>query len=169
MKKFNRHGSGGERSFGNKRKPFGREDSSRKSFGDRTSFGGGARREMYQAVCADCGHSCEVPFKPSGSRPVLCSQCFKGAGSREESGRFERPSFKSAPVLENRGTSCGQVESLMTEINVKLDKVLELLAVSQLKPSLSKETKIKEPKKEAQKIKVIKSVKRKLVPKVKKK
>lgn len=169
MKKFNRHGSGGERNFGDKRKPFGREDSSRKSFGDRPSFGGGVRREMYQAVCADCGRSCEVPFKPSGSRPVLCSQCFKGAGSREESGRFERPSFKSAPVLENRGASCNQVESLMTEINVKLDKVLELLAASQVKTSPSKEMKVKEPKKEEPKTKAAKPTKKKPAPKAKKK
>ena len=36
-----------------------------------------ARKErvMYQAICADCRKSCEVPFKP-GSRPVYCKECW---------------------------------------------------------------------------------------------
>ena len=33
-------------------------------------------REMYPAVCADCGVDTEVPFKPSGDRPVYCFDCF---------------------------------------------------------------------------------------------
>lgn len=45
-------------------------------------FGGGPR-EMHKAVCADCQKECEVPFKPSGDRPVYCKDCFskrKGGG-----------------------------------------------------------------------------------------
>ena len=41
--------------------------------------GGGfdrAPREMHKATCADCGKECEVPFKPSGDRPVYCRECF---------------------------------------------------------------------------------------------
>ncbi len=34
-------------------------------------------REMHKAVCADCGKECEVPFKPSGDRPVYCRECFQ--------------------------------------------------------------------------------------------
>jgi len=33
-------------------------------------------REMHKAVCADCGEECEVPFKPDGTRPVYCRECF---------------------------------------------------------------------------------------------
>ena len=33
-------------------------------------------REMYDAVCAECGKPCQVPFKPTGERPVYCSECF---------------------------------------------------------------------------------------------
>lgn len=36
----------------------------------------GSRREMYPAVCANCGKECEVPFQPRGDRPVYCSDCF---------------------------------------------------------------------------------------------
>lgn len=34
------------------------------------------QREMHKAVCADCKKACEVPFKPSGDRPVYCKDCF---------------------------------------------------------------------------------------------
>jgi CxxC-x17-CxxC domain-containing protein len=31
---------------------------------------------MHPAVCASCGAETEVPFKPSGDRPVYCFDCF---------------------------------------------------------------------------------------------
>ena len=34
-------------------------------------------RQMYPAVCAQCGKETEVPFKPSGDRPVYCSDCYQ--------------------------------------------------------------------------------------------
>ena len=34
-------------------------------------------REMHKAKCADCGKDCEVPFKPSGDRPVYCRDCYR--------------------------------------------------------------------------------------------
>lgn len=34
-------------------------------------------REMYSAVCAQCGKECEVPFQPRGDRPVYCNDCFR--------------------------------------------------------------------------------------------
>ena len=33
-------------------------------------------REMYDAVCANCGKPCKVPFRPHDDRPVYCSECF---------------------------------------------------------------------------------------------
>ncbi len=33
-------------------------------------------RVMYKSVCADCRKDCEVPFKPTGERPVYCKECF---------------------------------------------------------------------------------------------
>ncbi len=39
--------------------------------------GGGARRELYDATCAQCGVATQVPFKPTGSKPVLCRDCFR--------------------------------------------------------------------------------------------
>lgn len=40
--------------------------------------GGFARpqKTMYPAVCAECGAETQVPFQPSGDKPVYCRQCF---------------------------------------------------------------------------------------------
>jgi len=56
-------------------------------------------RVLYKAVCADCKKDCEVPFKPSGERPVYCKECF----SRRKAGTSfrERPDMRpreAAPV-----------------------------------------------------------------------
>ena len=70
MKNFNRGGGfGGDR---------GNSGFSRGGFG---GGGGGNRgfggpKEMFRAVCDECGRDCEVPFRPTGARPVLCSSCF---------------------------------------------------------------------------------------------
>ncbi len=37
----------------------------------------GARRQMFPAVCAECGKETEVPFQPRGDRPVYCSDCYR--------------------------------------------------------------------------------------------
>ena len=33
-------------------------------------------RTLHKAICADCNKECEVPFKPTGDRPVYCQPCF---------------------------------------------------------------------------------------------
>ena len=38
---------------------------------------GGPPREMHKVTCAECGKETEVPFKPDGSRPVYCRDCFQ--------------------------------------------------------------------------------------------
>ena len=35
-----------------------------------------ANREMFTAICANCGKEAKVPFKPREDRPVYCSECF---------------------------------------------------------------------------------------------
>ena len=38
--------------------------------------GNGGERQMYDAVCSECGKPCKVPFQPRDDRPVYCSDCF---------------------------------------------------------------------------------------------
>ena len=33
-------------------------------------------REMFPAVCAECGQQTQVPFQPRTDRPVYCSTCY---------------------------------------------------------------------------------------------
>ena len=44
-------------------------------------------REMHDAVCAECGAQCQVPFKPrpaeEGGKPVLCKECFTAKRNTE--------------------------------------------------------------------------------------
>lgn len=51
---------------------------------------GGARREMHNAICAECGKETQVPFVPSGARPVYCRDCYSqqsgGGGGRSGGG-----------------------------------------------------------------------------------
>ena len=59
----------------------------RASGGGASSYGGGGGfsgggysrgpREMHDAVCARCGNETQVPFRPTGARPVYCSDCFR--------------------------------------------------------------------------------------------
>lgn len=45
--------------------------------GDRGGGGyGGGTRQMYDAVCDNCGNATQVPFLPRQDRPVYCSDCF---------------------------------------------------------------------------------------------
>lgn len=33
-------------------------------------------RQLYDVICAACGKPAQVPFKPSGDRPVYCKDCY---------------------------------------------------------------------------------------------
>lgn len=67
-------------------------------------------REMFDAVCANCGDKCKVPFQPRGDKEVLCSNCF------EEKGGDPRRTSNNASVTQ------------LNDIQAKLDKILELLS-----------------------------------------
>ena len=34
------------------------------------------RREMFAAVCAECGRAAQLPFEPRDGRPVYCRDCY---------------------------------------------------------------------------------------------
>ena len=46
------------------------------SFGNSNS-GYTPNRQMYPAVCSDCGKATSVPFEPRQGRPVYCSDCYR--------------------------------------------------------------------------------------------
>lgn len=38
---------------------------------------GRPQREMHEVICSSCGKITQVPFLPSGARPVYCQDCFQ--------------------------------------------------------------------------------------------
>ena len=89
----------------------------RNRFRDRDSGSFERRRpEMHEATCDKCGKQCEVPFKPTGDKPVLCSDCF-----RKEGGSSSNHSSR------NNSSSSGISQEQYKEINKKLDKILGIL------------------------------------------
>ncbi|MDU4959158.1 MAG: zinc-ribbon domain containing protein [Sporomusaceae bacterium] len=40
-------------------------------------------RELFDAICAECGVKTQVPFRPSGNRPVYCRDCYNRLHNRQ--------------------------------------------------------------------------------------
>jgi|SRR5689334_23831113 len=57
-----------------------------------TTTGG---RELFTAVCSDCGNETQVPFMPTGARPVYCRNCYQN--HRAEAPRGARTSRPPGP------------------------------------------------------------------------
>lgn len=101
--------------------------------GDRGGFrrdDRGSDRQMFSAVCDNCGKTCNLPFRPTAGKPVYCSDCFeqkeKGAPMPRRGERHDAP--RSNPSMD--------------EINIKLDKILNLLSNTK---ALSKDKKVVDP------------------------
>ncbi|MCM2325884.1 MAG: hypothetical protein NDI94_05445 [Candidatus Woesearchaeota archaeon] len=103
---------GGGRSFSSGRS-FG--GGGRSSFGGSRGFGERKRLEMHQGVCDSCGKECEVPFKPTGSKPLFCSDCFRKKEGGNDSKSESSPSKSFTYELD--------------VINMKLDKIMKKLEI----------------------------------------
>lgn len=102
--------------------------------GNRGGFGGDRDRSvtMHKAVCAECHKECEVPFRPSGDKPVFCSECFGGKreagdrGERKEYNREPRREFNSSRA-QSSGPSQEDLKKQLVEVNAKLDKLINVV------------------------------------------
>jgi CxxC-x17-CxxC domain-containing protein len=112
---------GGARSGGYGRSDNRSDDRGGRSFGARSSFD---RPPMHDAVCSECGKDCQVPFRPTGAKPVFCSNCFaeNGGGNdnggsksfatrdshRESYSRDSRESFTDKKMFKAVCSECGE-------------------------------------------------------------
>ena len=48
---------------------------------DKRKNAGREQKEMFDAVCAESGKPCKIPFQPTSDRPVYCSECFEARRS----------------------------------------------------------------------------------------
>ena len=68
-----------------------RDGGSTHSGGGDGSYGGGrGSREMFSATCSSCGKEAQVPFQPSGDKPVYCSTCYEARRGANRSGGRSR-------------------------------------------------------------------------------
>lgn len=84
-------------------------------------------RVLHKAICADCKKECEVPFKPSGERPVYCKECF--------SKRKARGPFKARP--DNRPRAAAPVQAA----HMYKSEVVQKKPVAKKKPVSKKKKK----------------------------
>jgi CxxC-x17-CxxC domain-containing protein len=150
------------RDFKSSDRPRDRRGSPRRSFGDRDS----RRPTLHDAVCDECGKDCQVPFKPSGEKPVYCSDCFEkkgGSDSDRSRGRrdFPRRSFgdrdqrrPSQSNIDNRSIS--QLVEKIKILNTKLDTIINLLSSAGEKKSKPVERKTRKRKKPTTKLTPVK-------------
>lgn len=135
---------GGRRSFGGDRPHFApRGGASRGRGGFSGGFGrrDDGPREMFDAVCDNCGKNCQVPFKPTMGKPIYCSDCFEKVGGRDDRGRsqeprFDRPKFEDRAPREPRSDSQNKVQ--FDSLNAKLDKIISLLEANAPKAKVVK-------------------------------
>ncbi len=131
-------------------------------FGNKQQFGnshGPAR--MYETNCAKCGNSCEVPFRPTGERPIYCRDCFTGKkdaprgeyAPRDERPRFaqrnERPmnDFRSAP---REAAPDPRIDTLKRDIDAmsrKLDTIISMMGATPLQQTVAEVSAIAEREK----------------------
>lgn len=135
MGNFNQGGDRGRGGFGGgSRGGFG--GGSRGGFGGgRGRSGGSEDREMFSATCSDCGKDCQVPFRPTNGKPVLCSDCFRGKDNGGDD-RFDRkPSFRSNDDFEFKP----QRSFAPASNNANVEKQLDILTskVEELKAMLT--------------------------------
>lgn len=126
-------------------------------------------RPSFEATCAQCGNSCRVPFKPNGTKPVLCKPCFEQENggskpsfrdrgpSRERSFGGDRPETRTLGDREHKPSN---LEIQVTRLEAKLDALIAKLESSTPKPKVheiplesnkksteAKETKTEKPEK----------------------
>jgi CxxC-x17-CxxC domain-containing protein len=173
----------------------------KKSFDKKPGFRGGDRRndrggdrELFKTTCTTCGKPCEVPFRPDGSKPVLCRDCFAQNQPADRSDfrsprdfnrggdrNFRKPErdFGARKAPEPDTTNYVALTKQVAALEAKLDEVLNLLKITET----SKESEIvgeseapaaaATPKKPAKKVakkvaKVAKKVAKKAAKKTKK-
>ena len=123
--------------FGGGRPSFGGGRPSFKRSGDRES----GPKEMFPATCSSCHKACEIPFRPSGDRPVYCRDCFgsqegsapESRGRRDDPGgesRFPRNEYSPSNVAPKAPMEDKRIDGLkrqLDDVSAKVDQILNIL------------------------------------------
>lgn len=122
----------------------------RGGFAGRPDRGGreeGGRSMMFEAVCSQCQRDCQVPFRPNGRKPVLCSTCFGkqvssgasfGGGKSFGGDRAPRQFNADRPARPASHSSSQPTENYRAQfemLNSKLDRILNMLLAESIPAS----------------------------------
>jgi CxxC-x17-CxxC domain-containing protein len=129
-------------------------------------------KPMFKAVCSECNKSCEVPFRPTGDKPVFCNECFNKMRDPSDSrgGRTEfssrgtkrdfndrhapRPEFSAPrdPRAPHKPdfVSNDDTKKQLSDISFKLDKLISAIE-KMATPSKSKSMIVNKTKLEVKK------------------
>ena len=121
--------------------------------------GGFGRRDrvMHQVVCDQCGKPCEVPFRPTGDKPVYCSSCFEGKRKTRGAGdRFSKNKFSGQKTDFGSKGNNDELKKQLVILNGKMDqliKAVEAMANTKtVKKKAIKKTRTVKDKKSAKKV-----------------
>ncbi len=125
--------SGGKSGFSGSKGGFG----GGKSYGaSRGGFGGDRPPvTMHKAICTECNKDCEVPFRPTGDKPVLCQNCFSSkkdsyAGGRDSYDKSPSKSFSNGESNNQNLETTNAINTMkaqISDINFKLDKLTRMI------------------------------------------
>ncbi len=135
MGNFNRDNRFSRGSDRGGRRDFGRHDSGRRDFG---------RPEMHKAVCSKCRKDCEVPFRPTGSKPVFCRDCFKSNDNFND--RPKQPNYRDQ--FESLNAKLDRILKILTPVAAPVEAVVEHAELAE--ETVAPKKKVKKPKKSPQ-------------------
>ncbi len=140
----------------------------RENYNDR----GSEEREMFPAVCDDCGRRFDLPFKPRGDKPVYCNDCFRKRGDdmndrpKKFDDRVVAKHYGSELARQDKGADNNVTANIIQDkilgqlisLNAKFDKLIKALEggtskedimeqVEEIVPVVKKEKKAKKAKK----------------------
>lgn len=95
---------------------FGKKDFGRSDYEEKPKF---------DATCSDCGKQCQVPFRPNGEKPVLCSECFSVAKGDNFAPKGHDKFAKKNESFESRKPD--RTSEQLEKMNAKLERMLKLL------------------------------------------
>ena len=102
------------------------------------------RKEMFHAVCDECGKDCEVPFRPSPDKPIYCSRCFDDVSPRRESSGSRDSGRNRSSGSTNADIS--QLKDQLGSISAKLDKLLKILTPVEVEVKVEEDVEKEEKK-----------------------
>lgn len=101
--------------------------------------------QLFKTTCTTCGAACEVPFRPDGTKPVLCRDCFAkknaaptNANNRdsftknERIGRVLDTNFGTPAKYEKPSADYAILVKQLAALETKVNQLLELVRASEV-------------------------------------